>query len=94
METKFPVRESFALSALINSPYDSLNEYAITFFSLVNAMTRIRAVELMEDVHANSIPQMKESDAKGALEDLKKSSQGVHGIVKEVRTAKRAKNVN
>lgn len=68
-----------------------LDEYAITFFSLVNAMFRLQATEYLNLVQVNAIPHMKESDARPAIEELKKNAKGLHGIIQEVRNIK---NVN
>ena len=65
-----------------------LDEYAITFFSLVNAMYRVQAMEALDQVHIISIPNMEKSDSQKSIELLRKNAVGIHGIIQEVKTIK------
>lgn len=58
-----------------------LQEYAITFFGLVNSMFRIQAKEALSIIASNN------ADAE-IVKDLQQASKGVHGIVQEVRNIK------
>jgi 3-deoxy-D-arabino-heptulosonate 7-phosphate (DAHP) synthase len=66
----------------------TMNEYAVTFFSLVNAMYRIQASEMLDQVHVNAIPNMEKQPADNALAELRKGARGIHGILEEVRIIK------
>lgn len=65
--------------------------YAVQFFTLINAMLRIKAQESLERIRDVSIPNADKSHAEKTIKELRKDSQGMHGIVQEVRIAKKAK---
>ena len=66
-----------------------LDEYAVTFFSLVNAMYRIKSKEMLEDIQIISTPNMKKDDANKIIAQLRKGTKGLHGILEEVRNIKK-----
>lgn len=66
---------------------DTLDEYAVSFFSLVNSMFRIKARENIDGALRVSLG-MSGKEGKSTLEKLEKESQGLHGILKEVRNVK------
>lgn len=63
-------------------------EYAVTFFSLVNDMYRLKADEILDGITSVSVGM---SGDQSAVEKLQKSSKGLKGIVQEVRTVKGVK---
>lgn len=65
----------------------TLDEYAVSFFSLVNSMYRIRAKENLDGALQVSLG-MSGKDGKETLNKLEKESQGLHGILQEVRNVK------
>lgn len=66
----------------INSVMD---EFAVTFFTLVNAMNRIKAEESLVDIQNNLIPNMKENDAKSTVEQIKKASEGMDKYIEQAK---------
>lgn len=65
-----------------------LDTPAQTFFSFVNSMFRIKANESLDRITEHNADQE-------VLDNLKKKSTGIHGILEEVRTVERVKkNVN
>jgi hypothetical protein len=67
-----------------------LDEYARTFYSLVNAMYRIKASQSITEI-GNVASAMSGKDGQDYVESLRKQEKGIHGILKEVRIAKKAK---
>jgi hypothetical protein len=67
---------------------DCLNEYARTFFSMVGAMNRIKADEMLTDITSVGAG-MSGKDASGLVDQLKQQSKGLSGIVEEVRLVKK-----
>lgn len=67
----------------------TMQEMAITFFSLVNSMYRIQSSEMIDDITSTSIGMADPKERTSALEKLEKSSAGIHGIVQEVRQVKK-----
>lgn len=65
----------------------TLNEYAQTFFSLVNSMYQIQAKETLYSAYASNATQE-------LIDGLRKQEKGISGTVQEVKTAKRNRNVN
>jgi hypothetical protein len=65
----------------------TLNEYAVAFFSLINSMYRLQAREQIRDVVSVSAG-MSGKDGQSILDELKKQERGLHGVVEEVRVAK------
>ena len=66
---------------------DTLNEYAKRFFSLSNAMYRIRAQEGLDTITYISAG-LGGDGSKDVVGNLLKQTKGLHGIVQEVRTIK------
>jgi len=66
-----------------------MSEYAQTFFSLVNAMFRIKALEQLDLIHANTIQNMEKKDAEKSISELRNNARGLHGIIQEVRNIKK-----
>lgn len=64
---------------------DCLQEYARTFFAMVNAMYRIEGDESLNQMTVISGAMSGESSVQ---EHFKKQSKGLHGIVEEVRTVR------
>jgi hypothetical protein len=65
-----------------------MDERAITFFSLANAMYRIKADESLDRINTSSVPHMDKSGARSVIDGYKKQSKGLHGIIQEVRSIK------
>lgn len=65
-----------------------LNEYAVTFFSLINDLFRIQAVETIDGILEVSAGMASGSDRQEVLAKLNKQAEGLKGIIKEVRTIK------
>lgn len=68
----------------------TLNEYARTFFALINAMNCINAEKSLMNI--TEISTSLNGD-KQTVDNLVKQSKGISGIVNEVRIAKEAKDV-
>ncbi len=66
---------------------DTLDEFAVAFFSLVNSMYRIRARENLDGALQVSLG-MSGKEGRETLKRLEKESQGLHGILQEVRNVK------
>jgi len=69
----------------------TLDEYGKVFFALVNSMYMLRAVEMMDGITTASVPNASEGQARNIMDKLHRSSQGAHGILKEVKVIKDAK---
>lgn len=67
----------------------ALDEYVITFFSLVNAMFRLEARYAMDRIVENSVPHADKGYGTKVMDELKKQAKGLHGILQEVRTIKK-----
>lgn len=67
-----------------------LGEYAVTFFSLINSMYRLKAKEALMDITTIS-SGMAGKEGQSVINELKKQERGLHGIVEEVRTVKKVK---
>lgn len=72
-----------------------LREYAVTFYALLGAMYRIKAMDRIEDTYSRA------ASTSGAaldsyLQDQRRQAGGGHAILEEVLTVKQAqqKNVN
>lgn len=63
---------------------ETLAEYAKSFYSLVNTMYRLKAEETLVDMTAYNGDNT-------TVEQLQKQRKGLHGLLKEVRIAKRLK---
>jgi hypothetical protein len=66
---------------------DTLDEFAVSFFSLVNSMFRIKARENIDGALRVSLG-MSGKEGRSTLKKLEKESQGLHGILQEVRNVK------
>jgi hypothetical protein len=62
-----------------------MREYAVRFFSLVNAMYRIQAEESLKLIESIATAINGGDDV---IAGLRKQARGIHGIVQEVRTIK------
>jgi hypothetical protein len=67
---------------------NAMDEFAVTFFSLINCMYRLQAKETMNDVVAVSTA-MAGKEASSVMDELKKQERGLAGIVDEVRVIKK-----
>lgn len=67
-----------------------LDEYAVRFFSLLNSMFRIQADEQLASIESIAVANNGNTEM---IQSLQKKSQGLHGIIEEVRTVKKARNV-
>lgn len=65
----------------------TLNEYAIVFFTLVNSMYQIQAKETLNGILAVGAG-MSGKEASSIIDDLKRQARGLSGIVNEVRQVK------
>lgn len=65
----------------------ALGEFAVTFFSLINAMYRLQAKESLNDIMAVSVGNAGK-DGDSAVAELNKQAKGLHGIIQEVRIVK------
>lgn len=63
----------------------AMQELAVRFFSLVNSMYRIQANEALMTLNVTNAAFSGDS---GVVDQLKKQSRGLHGIVQEVRIVK------
>lgn len=68
---------------------EALNEFAITFFALVNAMHRLSADEALGRITESSVAFSGGSDGAKIIDEYKKQSKGISGIVEEVRNIKK-----
>lgn len=66
----------------------SLDEFAVRFFALANAMFRLKSQEQIDDISSFAVAQR---DPQSAIAELEKSSKGLHGILEEVEVVKRVK---
>jgi hypothetical protein len=67
------------------TPIDVLNEYAITFFAMLNSMYTIQAKEQLNAVFAVNAG-MSGKDGQSYIDGLQKQKRGIGAIVEEVRT--------
>lgn len=67
----------------------ALNEYAITFFTLVNSMHRLTADEALGRITESSVAFSGGSEGAKIVDEYKKQSKGISGIVEEVRNIKK-----
>ena len=63
---------------------DVLNEYARTFFSLVNSMFEIHAREMLDNITISSAD-------KNVVAELTKRQKGLGSIIEEVKIARNAR---
>lgn len=66
---------------------DTLDEFAVSFFSLVNSMYRIKAQENIEGALRVSLGTSGKQ-GQDTLRKLEKEAEGLHGILNEVRNVK------
>lgn len=62
-----------------------LEESAKTFFALVNAMFRLKALEQIDGITVVAIGNAEPVNRNEAMTELEKASKGIHGRVEEVR---------
>lgn len=67
---------------------DVLNEYAQTFFSLVNSMFEIHARELLDNITVTAASNEKSGSI---INELIKRQKGLGAIIEEVKVAKNAR---
>lgn len=70
----------------------ALDEYAVTFFSLINSMYRLQAQEQLSSIMTVSAGMAGGKEASGTISALEKQAKGLHGIVQEVRNIKNVKH--
>lgn len=69
-----------------------MDEYARTFFTLINSMFEIEAREMLDDIAVVSVPNSK--DGNKVVEELQKRRKGLGGIIEEVKVAKGTRIIN
>jgi len=69
---------------------DVLNEYARTFFSLVNSMYEISAAESLTNIMELRASNSKDGDK--VITSLQKQNRGLGAIIKEVKVVKETRN--
>lgn len=67
----------------------TLDEFAVTFFALLNSMHRLQAREAIQTIAYNSAAFSGGKEASSIMDNLKKQEKGLHGIVQEVRSIKK-----
>lgn len=67
----------------------TMNEFAVTFFSLVNSMFRLKADEKLERITILRVSMSE--DISSTIKELEKSSKGLSGILEEAETVQRIK---
>lgn len=70
---------------------DLMDEFAITFFTLVNAMNRIKAEESLTQIQNNIVPNMEKADAQSTINEIKKASEGLDGYINQAMILRKAK---
>ncbi len=73
------------------SASSTLDEYARTFFGLLNQMFSIQAEEALTNINTTSAA-MSGKDGQSVIDGYKKQAGGLHSIVQETRVAERVKN--
>jgi hypothetical protein len=68
---------------------EALNEYGITFFTLVNAMNRIMATEALGNITQVSASYSGGAEGAKIIDEYKKQARGISGILEEVRNIKK-----
>lgn len=68
-----------------------LNEYAVTFFALLNDMFRIKADELLDLATIGALPHLEPNESKKILEHLERTSKGLRGLINEAKVLKDVK---
>lgn len=69
---------------------EAMQEYAISFFTLINSMYRLSARESLNAITVAGTA-MGGDDSDLVIKGYQKQERGLHGLVQEVRVAKRAK---
>lgn len=69
-----------------------MNEYARTVLTLANAMNRLKAQEMLNGITEVSVGMSEQESKASAISKLEKASDGLEGILKEVRTIKGLNN--
>lgn len=70
---------------------ETLNEWAVSFFSLLNSMYRIQADEAINNIVQISAGMSGKEGGSSVVAEYQKQSAGIHGIVEEVRTVLKAR---
>lgn len=68
-----------------------MQEYAVTFFALVNAMYGLKSTEMLEAVYVGTIPNMEKKDAENAIDKIKQGSLGLEGYLEQARNIRNVK---
>ena len=68
----------------------TLDEYAVTFYTLLGAMYRLQARQALSDIGNYASSQGGDS-SQSYIEQLRKQERGIQGILKEVKIAKKAR---
>jgi len=75
-----------------------MDEFAVTFFSLINAMMRIKAEESLVNIQNISVPHMEQSEVHNTIQRLKQDSNGLDDYIEQAKIIRQAKkdrqNVN
>lgn len=65
-----------------------MDEFAITFFALVNSMFRLKPEERVDQINNYAIGMSDTNDREAAVAKLNKSAEGKHGVLQEVKAVK------
>lgn len=65
----------------------TLAEYAVAFFSMVNSMYRLKASETLDGI-VQVGTGMAGDQGRSTIDDLKRQSKGIHGLLEEVKVIK------
>ncbi len=66
----------------------AMDEYAITFFALINSMLRLKPLENIEGINQVAVGLANPDERTTVIDRLEKESKGKHGLVEEVKVAK------
>lgn len=73
----------------------ALREYAVTFYALLGAMYRIKAMDRIDDTYGRIASRAGGAGLDDYLKEQRRQAGGGHAILEEVLTIKQAlKNVN
>lgn len=72
----------------------ALQEYAVRFYALLNAMYRLKALDLIEQTHSRIVSASTQQALDSYLEAMKRRAGGGHAILREVQTVKQAQQNN
>jgi len=72
---------------------ETLNEWAVSFFSLLNSMYRIQGDEAINNIIQVSAGMAGKDGGSSVVAEYEKQAAGLHGIVEEVRIAMKARGM-